>query len=371
MQWQFDLPSEYGTSSPESYRHFLCRRQQYSPCAPVQLMCQPHLPPSSVHRWQQIPLHHRSHSGYPQPAAPNALADPPLPQKPSVPYRPAEPRPAVRKEFVSSSYLDAIVEKLAFVKYVRKLPKSGFLVLNADDSNCLDLAKESNASIITYGIENQKADFVAKNIRFDEDGFATFDVYYHSEFYETISLSVVGMHNISNALATICLCHSYNISKSAVKTALKKFTGANRRCELLGKFNNSVKVFDDYGHHPTEINATSCAIKQKKFSSSWVVFQPHTYSRTKNLLNEFAESLINFDHIIITDIYAAREINTFGIKESDIVKEIKKYGKEAFYISNYDDIKLYLGEYVKKDDLIITLGAGNITKLSDILVNKK
>jgi len=258
--------------------------------------------------------------------------------------------------------------KLAFVKYVRKLPKSGFLVLNADDSNCLDLAKESNASIITYGIENQKADFVAKNIRFDEDGFATFDVYYHSEFYETISLSVVGMHNISNALATICLCHSYNISKSAVKTALKKFTGANRRCELLGKFNNSVKVFDDYGHHPTEINATSCAIKQKKFSSSWVVFQPHTYSRTKNLLNEFAESLINFDHIIITDIYAARESNIYHISSEDLVCKIKQLGKEAIYISDFEEIVKYLKSNVQPNDLVLTLGAGTVVEVGKMLV---
>ena len=129
-------------------------------------------------------------------------------------------------------------------------------------------------------------------------------------------------------------------------------------------------VYDDYGHHPTEIEATSCAIHKKEYNESWVIFEPHTYSRAFKHKEDFAKSLSNFDHIIITNIYAAREVNTYGIKEEDIIKEIKKYGKEAFHISSYDDIKLYLSQYVNKGDLILTLGAGNVTKLADMLVNK-
>ena len=131
--------------------------------------------------------------------------------------------------------------KHAFVKYVKKLPKSGFLVLNADDPNCLHLREETKASVVTYGLKNPDADFIAKDIQFDENGCARFQVYYHSEFYETFSLSVPGIHNVSNALATISLCHCYDISKNAMKSALAKFTGANRRCELLGKISNGIK----------------------------------------------------------------------------------------------------------------------------------
>lgn len=109
------------------------------------------------------------------------------------------------------------------------------------------------------------------------------------------------------------------------------------------------------------------SIKNMKFNESWVIFEPHTYARAYKHKEDFAKVLKDFDHIIITDIYAAREENIFGIKEEDIIKEIKKYGKEAFHISSYDDIKLYLSEYVNKDDLILTLGAGNVTKLASML----
>jgi len=160
-----------------------------------------------------------------------------------------------------------------------------------------------------------------------------------------------------------------DISFEDIRNGLKKYEGASRRMEYKGIFNGA-KVYDDYGHHPTEIEAVSDAMHKKEYNESWVIFEPHTYSRAYKHKNDFAESLSDFDHIIITDIYAAREVNTFGIKEEDIVKEIKKYGKEAFHISDFDDIKLYLSQYVKDGDLILTLGAGNVTKLSSMLTQK-
>ena len=200
--------------------------------------------------------------------------------------------------------LDHIIT--AFAKYVRLLPDDGLLVLNADDENCSHLSRFTMAKTITYGIQNEHANFVARNIQFDENGFPSFDVYFNNTFYKTIKLSVPGMHNVSNALACICVCHIYGIEKEDIKNGLLKFTGAHRRFEYVGSFNN-VNVYDDYGHHPTEIEAVANALKNKKYNQSWVIFQPHTYSRTKNLLNDFAKALINFDNIIITDIYAARE----------------------------------------------------------------
>ena len=256
--------------------------------------------------------------------------------------------------------------KNAFIKFVKLLPKDGILVVNGDDINCLDLKNHSNAKFITYGIENQNANFVAKNITFDNDGFSEFDVYYNNDFFDKIKLSVPGKHNVLNALASIALSHEYSLPKTAIKNGLLSFTGAHRRFEFVGKLNGA-SIYDDYAHHPTEIKATHNSLSNKKHNKSWVVFQPHTYSRTKNLLSDFAESLKDFDNIIITDIYAARENNEYGVKEEDIIREVKKYGKEAFHISEFNNIKLYLGEYINKDDLIITLGAGYITKLASML----
>ena len=260
--------------------------------------------------------------------------------------------------------------KKAFEKYVKLLPDDGYLILNADDENCLHLADFTNASTITYGIQNQNADFVAKNIEFNGDGFPKFDVYYKNEYFSTIQLSVPGKHNVLNSLACIALCFKYNLSKDAIKTALLKFTGAHRRFEFKGKINNA-SIYDDYGHHPTEILATATSLMNKKYNESWVVFQPHTYSRTKNLLNDFANSLLHFDHILVLDIYAARETNTYNISSQDLVNEINKLDNKAIYISNFDSCVNYLLDNVKENDIILTLGAGTVTNIGPMLLEKK
>jgi len=257
--------------------------------------------------------------------------------------------------------------KNAFIKFVKLLPSDGLLVVNGDDENCLDLKKYTNANFITYGINNEKSNFVAKNISFDDDGFSSFDVYYDNNYFDNIKLSVPGKHNVLNALATIALSHQYGLSKAAIKNGLLSFTGAHRRFEFVGKL-NSASVYDDYAHHPTEIKATYNSLSNKKYNKSWVIFQPHTYSRTKNLLSEFADSLKDFDNIIITDIYAAREKNEYGITSSDLVTELNKLGKDAKYISDFEDIAMFLKENVKENDIVITLGAGTITNLGKIII---
>ena len=171
-----------------------------------------------------------------------------------------------------------------------------------------------------------------------------------------------------NALACIAVCHEYGIEKEDMKNALLKYTGAHRRFEYKGSFNN-VNVYDDYGHHPTEIIATANALKQKKYNKSWVIFQPHTYSRTKNLLDDFANALINFDNIIVTDIYAARENNTYDISSKDLVNKIKDLGHEALYISDFDEIVKYVKEHAEPTDIVLTLGAGTVTNIGPMLVD--
>ena len=262
--------------------------------------------------------------------------------------------------------LDNIKE--AFRKYVKLLPNNGLLVINADDKNSFDLYKYTTAKVLTYALYNENANFIAKNVKFDNNGFPTFDVYLERKFFDTFTLSISGIHNVLNALACIALCHQYGISNEVIKRAFASFTGANRRMEYKGTVQGA-KIFDDYAHHPTEIKATADALNRKDFNESWVVFQPHTYSRLKNLLYDFAESLLDFDHIIVTDVYAAREKDTYGISSEDLVNKILAMGKKVEYIKDFSEIVDYLKENVKENDVILTLGAGTVTNIGPMLLN--
>ena len=258
----------------------------------------------------------------------------------------------------------------SFSNYIKLIPDDGLLVINWDDDNCRKIAKYTNAKVLTYGIKNENANFVARNISFNSNGFPTFDVYYNNTFYKTITLSVPGIHNVMNALACIAVCYNYGLEREDIKDALLKYTGAHRRFEFKGSFND-VNVYDDYGHHPTEIVATAEALKQKKYNESWVIFQPHTYSRTKNLLDDFATALLNFDNIIVTDIYAARESNTYNISSKDLVDKITSLGRKAIYIQDFNKIVKYVKENAKPGDIVLTLGAGTVTNIGPMLVDQE
>ena len=258
--------------------------------------------------------------------------------------------------------------KNAFIKYVKLLPDDGLLVINGDDTNCLDLPQYTKAKVLTYGITNKNTDFFAVNIAFDNDGFPEFDVYNKDGFYDRIKLNVPGTHNVLNCLACIALCNEYGIKKEDIKSALLAFTGAHRRFEFKGKVNGA-SIYDDYGHHPTEIVATAKSLMNKKYNESWVIFQPHTYSRTKNLLDDFAKALLNFDNIIILDIYAAREKNTYNISSKDLADKIISLGKDAKYIPDFYKCVSYIKENVKENDIIMTLGAGTVTQIGPMLLN--
>ena len=255
-----------------------------------------------------------------------------------------------------------------FQKFAQILNQNGLLVTNADDQNCFALKNSVKSNFISYGIENKNADFIAKNIEFDHNGFAHFDVYKSNEFLEHFELSVAGKHNILNALACICVCNYYGIDNKTIFDSLKSFTGAERRLEYKGSFNN-ISVFDDYGHHPTEILAVANAIKNKQFNESWVIFQPHTYSRTATHIDDFAKVLLEFDHIILVDIYAAREKNTIGISSQDLVDKINSLGKEAIYIKDFSEVVKHVKLNAKPNDLVLTLGAGTVTEIGPMLVN--
>ena len=255
--------------------------------------------------------------------------------------------------------------KKSFQKYIDLLPENGYLVVNIDDENIKDL-KFTCKNTLTYGIDSD-ANLVAKNISYSDLGFPTFDVYYNHEYLETFTLGVLGRHNIMNALATTLMCMNYQIDISIIKKALKEFGGVGRRFEYLGEYHGA-HLFDDFAHHPTEIMSTYHSSKSIKHHETWAVFQSHTYSRTYEHLQEFAQVLSKFDHIIICDIYPARETNIWNVKEDDLVKLISKENPHVKHIPTYQEIASYLKENVKENDLILTIGAGPVNQIAKIML---
>ena len=255
----------------------------------------------------------------------------------------------------------------SFKRYVSKLPEDGLLVLNMDNQRCYELKDSTKAEILTVSLDNKDATYHAENIEFDDLGNPSYDVIKDDKKIIRIKLNVKGIHNVLNSLECFALCTWYKIDANTIADGLLKFKGAARRMEYKGKFNGA-NVYDDYGHHPTEIEATANAVLNEKYNESYAIFEAHTYSRVKNHLDDFVKSLIKFDHIIVIDIYAAREDNIYGVKVEDIVDKLKEKNKDAIYISDYEKIKEYLKERVKENDLIITIGAGNVTKVAKNLV---
>lgn len=259
--------------------------------------------------------------------------------------------------------------KKSFKKYVELLPDSSYLVVNIDDKNTHELLNLKK-NVTTYGIENNKAKVQAKNITISDFGYPSFDCYVDNKYLDSFTLSVFGKHNVLNALATISMSINYNIPTDIIKKALKEFTGVGRRFEYLGDYNGA-HIFDDFAHHPTEILSTYNSSKRIKHNTTWAVFQSHTYSRTVQHLEEFAEVLAKFDNVIISDIYPAREENIWNVKESDLVDLISKKNKNVIHIPTYQEIADYLKDKVNENDLILTIGAGPVNKVAKLLLDEK
>ena len=196
---------------------------------------------------------------------------------------------------------------------------------------------------------------------------ATFDVYEKDSLLGSISLNVPGQHNVSNALAAIGAARRLDIPFEQIQAGLKAFGGTNRRFEVKGSV-GGVTIIDDYAHHPTEIRATLETVKHYPHKISWCVFQPHTYTRTKAFLKEFAAALSLADKVVLADIYAAREVNTEGICSQMLLDELKKLGCDAYYFPTFDEIENFLLEKCIDGDLLITMGAGDVFKIGENLL---
>lgn len=262
----------------------------------------------------------------------------------------------------------------SFHLFAKRIPKGGQLFINGEIEQYEEITSGLDCEVITYGIIDSTQpktkltyDIAADKIEFDEHSVGSYDLYYKGQFLDRMYLNVIGLHNVSNSLPAIGIALEAGIPIDMIKMALLSFKNSKRRFEYKGEI-GGVTIIDDYAHHPTEVSATLTAAQSYPHKNIWCVFQPHTYSRTKQHLKEFAQALSIADNIVIADIYAAREKNPGDISSLDLVNELSEIGKEAHYFPSFDDIENYLLENCINGDLLITMGAGDIVSVGERLL---
>lgn len=251
----------------------------------------------------------------------------------------------------------------SFHAFAQRIPAGGLLVLNASIAHFEEMEENLHCAVETFGLE-ENACWQARNIVHEPDGKNSFDVYYQGEFYTSVHLDIPGEHNITNALAAVASAHFLDIPAEVCARGLSHFTGVDRRFQRKGE-KNGITVIDDYAHHPTEIMATLLAARNVRHNKLWCVFQPHTYSRTKNLFDEFGRAFGDADEIIVADIYAARETDDGTISAAMLAERIAKEGRNARYVGDFAAIRQYLETHCQTGDLLLTVGAGDVYKIGE------
>ncbi len=254
----------------------------------------------------------------------------------------------------------------SFHQFVDLLPDDGTLIVNGEIDHVHEVTTGVNCKILTYGFSDDY-DYCAKNIQHNENGHVSFDFYKNKVFIATMQLSVPGEHNASNALSAIAVGEVLGLPIDVIQKGLASFKGTDRRFEYKGTY-EGVTIIDDYAHHPTEIIATLTAATHYPHKELWCVFQPHTYTRTAAFFQEFAEALAPAKHLILTDIYAARETNTLGVSSEALVRTIKDLGCDAHYLPDFQIIEDFIKENCKPGDLLITMGAGDVVTIGESLL---
>lgn len=266
-------------------------------------------------------------------------------------------------------YFSGIDEiKASFNKFGKLLPKDGYFIINGDSPN-MDILHDVKATVIKYGKKSSN-DVIIENIDFDDLGCGSFDLNYLGKHIGNFKLHVPGLHNIYNATSAIITSIVSGIDVDTIREGLLDYTGVGRRFEIKGKYHD-VTVIDDYAHHPTEIKATLSTAKRFKKGTLWCIFQPHTYSRTISLLDEFAEAFYSADKVIITDIFAAREDDPGTVHSKDLVEKLNHNNVDATYISKFEDIVTYLKENIKPNDIVMTVGAGPVYLVGEDLLKQE
>ena len=256
----------------------------------------------------------------------------------------------------------------SFRKFAGNTLADGATIINGEISNYEELTHNLPQEIITYGFDSS-FDFYATDVTYNEKACPAFTVMHHDKKVADIQLSVPGRHNASNALAAVALAVTMGLDTDAIVRGLDAFGGANRRFQYKGTV-DGVTVIDDYAHHPTEIRATLSAAQNYPHQRLVLVFQPHTYSRTKAFLDDFADVLSMADVVVLADIFAAREKNTYGVSSKDILTRLKAKGTEAYYFPSFEEIEKFLLKKCVNGDLLITMGAGNVVEIGEALLGK-
>ena len=253
----------------------------------------------------------------------------------------------------------------SFKKFIELLPKGGLLVINNKIADIDYLVKDSDIKVITYG-DDESSDFYFKNVSYDEKHYQSFDVYNKNNFIGRMRQKLIGKHNALNFIAALIVLLNLGLTFEEVKNSLEDFKGARRRLEVK-KIVNGITYIDDYAHHPTEIEASLNALKEIKYNNLYLVFQPHTFTRTKALYADFVRVLGQNSIVLMAKIYPAREKDLGIISSNDIKNGIQsdKCNKNNFceYFETFEEIGKYIDENVTPGDLVVTMGAGDVYKL--------
>ena len=253
--------------------------------------------------------------------------------------------------------------KRSFRAFAERTSADGTVIVNLDDPNTMEAVAGVDRHIMTFGL-SPEADVYAKNIRYlGKD--SQFDIYYHKRKYTDVTLHVPGEHNVKNALAAAAAAICLGIRPAAVKYGLAGFNGAGRRFEFKGKFNGA-DVYDDYAHHPGELRALLNMVQTLNYKRTVIVFQPHTYSRTAALFDDFVAQLRRPDVLLLAEIFAARETNTIGISSSMLAEQIPG----ANFYPSFEGLENALRNLAQPGDLIVTVGAGDIYRIGEMLVEE-
>ncbi len=247
----------------------------------------------------------------------------------------------------------------SFSKFASLTSPHGCNIVCSDDKHLRQVVQNVEKKVVFYGLKDPSADYTAQNITVNEKGCASFTVLRHGKPLVDLTMSVAGEHNILNALAVTAAADFLGLPMKAVQEGIRQFGGTKRRFEKVGSV-NGCDIIDDYAHHPTEIKATLDAARSMDYQRIWTVFQPHTFSRTKHLLNEFAEVLPLSDKVMIADVYPAREEYDGTIHACDLAAKIPN----SIYMSDMHAIARYLKENLQQGDLLITMGAGDVNKIA-------
>ena len=261
--------------------------------------------------------------------------------------------------------IDHIID--TFIEYMKHLKKDSVSILNLDDENTKRLIPHIQGRMVGISLSDPSAKYLAKDVHFDSLGHPRFTLYVEGKKTLSFELSIIGKYNMYNALAAIAATAETGIPLEVIRTHLNAYTGLHRRLETVGKYQD-IPVITDYGHHPTEIRYTLEALKPHVPQKLICVFQPHTYSRTKRLMNEFTTCFDSADEVIVTEIYAAREKFDPTVKAEDLVERLQNKGANAKYIQTFEEAKDYLRAHAQKGDVILTTGCGNPDVLARMIV---